>query len=66
MRTVYQLISWIALAATVLPSVLFYTGTITSLDLVKWAMTVAMLAWFLATPLWMGREADRGKANDGA
>ena len=55
MRRVLQALSWIALAATVLPSVLLLTGRM-ELDDVKSAMLVATIVWFVATPLWMGRE----------
>jgi len=56
MRAIYQLISWLALAATVLPSVIFMTGKM-DLDRVKLWMLVAMLVWFVVTPLWMERKS---------
>jgi len=55
MRRVLQTLSWIALAATVLPSVLLLIGRM-DLDDVKPAMLIATRVWFVATPLWMGRE----------
>lgn len=54
MRTVLPIISWVSLAATILPSVLFVAGQIT-LDQSKLAMLAATIVWFVATPLWMGR-----------
>jgi hypothetical protein len=54
MRRVLQIISWLSLAATILPSVLFLAGRIT-LDQSKWALLAATIAWFAATPFWMGR-----------
>lgn len=54
MRTLLQLISAIALLATILPSIMFLSG---SLDLAqtKLAMLIATVIWFIATPLWMGQ-----------
>ena len=58
MRIVLQITSWIALMATILPSVLFLASKL-DLDQAKWIMLAATLAWFIATPLWMGRKAER-------
>lgn len=55
MRKIVQAVSWLALAATILPAVSFLTGSL-ELDNVKLIMNVAMVGWFVATPLWMGRE----------
>ena len=55
MRTALQCVSWIALVATVLPSVLFLAGSI-DLATCSWLMLVATLVWFAVTPFWMGRE----------
>jgi uncharacterized membrane protein len=57
MRRVYQTITWISLAATILPSILFLAGRIT-LDQSKAALLVATIAWFVSTPLWMGRKPE--------
>lgn len=54
-RTLLQVISWIALAGTIVPSILFLTGTI-SLEASKNWLLAATVLWFVATPLWMGRE----------
>jgi hypothetical protein len=56
-RSVLQLISAIALAGTILPSVLFLADRI-SLDASKGWLLCATIAWFIATPLWMGRETE--------
>jgi len=55
MRRIFQALSWLALAGTLLPAVLFYLGKL-DLDQVKLSMLVATVVWFLATSLWMGRE----------
>jgi ACR3 family arsenite efflux pump ArsB len=55
MRTLLQIISWLALAGTILPALLYLFG---SLDLVrvKWWMLLATIVWFVTVPLWMGRK----------
>jgi hypothetical protein len=54
MRRFLQVISWAALAGTVLPPALFLADKIT-LGQSQWTMLVATIIWFIATPLWMGR-----------
>ena len=54
MRRILQLISWISLAGTILPSILFLAGRM-DLDQSKLWLLAATIAWFIATPLWMGR-----------
>jgi hypothetical protein len=55
MRKALQTISWISLAAVLLPSVLFMSGSM-SLDNVKLIMLLATIVWFIVTPLWMERK----------
>jgi hypothetical protein len=55
MRFALQCVSWIALVATLLPSLLFLAGSI-ELATCSWLMLVATIVWFTATPFWMGRE----------
>ncbi len=55
MRLVLQILSWIALALTVVPSMLFLGGKM-ELGAMKTTMTVATILWFVVTPMWMGRE----------
>jgi len=55
-RRIYQSISWVSLAATILPSVLYLAGNIT-LDQSKLYLLLSTLGWFAATPMWMGRDA---------
>ena len=56
MKRIAQIISYLALAATLLPAVLFFADQI-ELPLVKVWMLAAALAWFVATPLWMEHKA---------
>ncbi len=55
MRLVLQILSWIALALTIVPSVLFLSDKM-ELDTMKHTMTIATVLWFVVTPFWMGRE----------
>ncbi len=51
-RRILQIVSWLALAGTILPSGIFLAGQL-ELDAVKTAMFSATIVWFVATPLWM-------------
>jgi len=55
MRKLLQLISIVALIATLVPAVMFMNDSI-DLDMVKTTMTIATFMWFIVTPFWMGRE----------
>ncbi len=50
-----KLVSLLALAATILPSVLFLTQTVNH-ETVLWVAIISTIVWFVATPLWMGSE----------
>jgi len=58
MTTQAKLVSLLALAATIVPSLLFFAGVIGH-DTVKWTALAGTFAWFIATPLWMGRSAKK-------
>lgn len=58
MRTAAQIISWLALLGTLLPSLAYLAGGLT-LDAMKGWMLVCTLVWFLTVPVWMDR-ADKG------
>jgi len=57
MRIILQVASWAALAATILPSLLFLANRL-DLNQTKWLMLAATAIWFVATPLWMGRKVN--------
>ena len=59
MKTAARLVSLAALAGTIVPPVLFFTGHM-DLDAMKLWMLVATVAWFVATPLWMDRPEPLG------
>ena len=56
MKRVAQIISYLALAATLLPALLFFADKL-ELPLAKLWMLAAALVWFVATPLWMEHKA---------
>jgi hypothetical protein len=55
MRILLQCASWIVLLGAIVPSLLFL-GRVITLDQCKWIMLATTVAWFVVTPLWMGRE----------
>jgi hypothetical protein len=56
MKRIALLISCLALAATLLPAVLFFAGKL-ELPAAKLWMLIAAVVWFVATPLWMEHKA---------
>jgi hypothetical protein len=56
MKRVAQIISYLALAATLLPALLFFTDKL-DLPALKLWMLAAAVVWFVATPLWMEHKA---------
>jgi hypothetical protein len=54
MRPLLQLVSFAALAATIVPPILFLL-THLSLDQTKWTMLAGAIVWFAVTPFWMGK-----------
>ncbi len=60
MKLIAKTISLFALLATIIPTVLYFAGTMGH-DTVKWTALVGTLAWFIVTPLWMGSPAEIGQ-----
>lgn len=52
MNAILKPISYLALAATLVPAVLYLTGTIDHAA-VKWSALVGTVLWFATCPLWM-------------
>lgn len=50
-------VSCAALGLTTVPSLLYLSGGV-PLGVVKWVALAGTVAWFAATPLWMGRELE--------
>lgn len=55
MKRLAQAASLAALAATIVPPVLFFYNQ-TTLDVAKAWMLGAAVAWFIATPMWMDHQ----------
>ena len=64
MRHVAQAVSWLALAGTIVPSIVYLTTNEPALVNMKWVMLVSTVVWFIATPIWMGRESTDGPLED--
>jgi hypothetical protein len=56
MNSIAQIISWVALGGTLLPSCLLFAGMM-DLDQMKVWTLVATIVWFVLTPLWMEHKA---------
>jgi hypothetical protein len=54
-RRIAQIVSWIALAATIVPALLYVGGGLALAPMKTW-MFVATAVWFVSTPVWMGRK----------
>lgn len=55
MNTAAKLVSSVALIVTIAPSLLFFVGAI-GIESMKWVALAGTIAWFIATPMWMGRD----------
>jgi len=51
-KLILQLVSLGALAATLLPPLLFFAGQLTLAEIQPW-MLLGTLAWFASAPFWM-------------
>ncbi len=54
MKTLAQIVSWIALVGTIAPAFAYLAGGLT-LDAMKTWMLAGTILWFVTVPLWMGR-----------
>jgi hypothetical protein len=53
-RLLLQIISWVALAGSLLPAILYMNDAMT-LGVMKTWMLVSTVVWFATTPLWMDK-----------
>ena len=56
MKRIAQIISYLALAGTLLPAVLFFTDKLELPQAKLWMLSAALI-WFVTTPLWMEHKA---------
>jgi hypothetical protein len=54
MKTAAQIVSWLALAATILAPMIYLAGTMTLPTMIT-CLNTATILWFIATPIWMER-----------
>ncbi|WP_200975596.1 hypothetical protein [Echinicola sp. 20G] len=57
MNNIIKLISFLALALTIVPSFLVFSGAIDA-DLCKTLMFIGTVAWFITAPKWMNRKTE--------
>jgi hypothetical protein len=55
MNSTAKIVSLIALLVTIVPSVLYFLGMLDA-EPMKWVALAGTIVWFVATPMWMGRE----------
>lgn len=55
MNATAKMVSMIALAVTIVPGLLFFAGAL-EIEPMKWISLGGTVAWFIATPMWMGRD----------
>ena len=55
MNHIAKIVSGVALLVTIVPSVLLFTGAMEH-GAVKAIALIGTVVWFIATPIWMGRE----------
>jgi hypothetical protein len=61
MNGIAKIVSLVALTATIVPSLLYFAGAMGH-DAVKWSALAGTVVWFVATPLWMGRDLPKDAA----
>ncbi|MEQ9438300.1 MAG: hypothetical protein RIG62_04600 [Cyclobacteriaceae bacterium] len=54
MKLLLQLISLVGLLLTIVPSLLYFTGSL-SLSTQQWLMFIGTLLWFSTAPFWMNK-----------
>ena len=55
--TIAKLVSWLALALVVIPSMLSFLELL-SLAHIQWCALAGTILWFVVTPMWMSREPE--------
>lgn len=57
MNAAPKIVSLVALVVTIAPSLLHFLGMLDA-EPMKWIALFGTIVWFIATPLWMGREPE--------
>jgi hypothetical protein len=54
MKILMKIGSFLSLALTIVPSILFFVGDL-ELSLMKWYMGISMVLWFVTAPFWINK-----------
>ena len=55
MKAIYKAASFSALALTIVPSMLVFSGVIDN-STNKWLMLTGVVLWFISAPAWIGKD----------
>lgn len=55
MKAIYKTASFSALALTIVPSMLVFSGAIDN-STNKWLMLTGFVLWFVSAPAWIGKD----------
>ena len=54
---IIKIISYLALAGTIIPSILVFTGGM-DLQTNKYIMGICMIIWFITAPFWVNKKSE--------
>jgi hypothetical protein len=54
MKILMKILSFLSLALTIVPSILFFVGDL-ELSQMKWYMGIGMVLWFVTAPFWINK-----------
>jgi hypothetical protein len=54
MKILMKIGSFLSLALTIVPSILFFVGNL-ELSQMKWYMGIGMVLWFVTAPFWINK-----------
>ena len=57
MNIILKIISYLALAGTIVPALLVFSGSM-DLQANKNIMAISMVVWFVTAPLWINKKSD--------
>ncbi len=57
MNIILKIISYLALAGTIVPALLVFSGDM-DLQTNKNIMAISMVVWFVTAPLWINKKSD--------
>ena len=54
---ILKIISYLALAGTIIPSILVFTGSM-NIQTNKTIMGISMVVWFITAPFWINKKSE--------